>query len=67
MDVFLLDVLTEMLDSPLRLLSYVRLWAITRNKLRVSHELTVLGYHLNQNRWLDQTLQHGIGGRLVRG
>ncbi|EOG8379214.1 YecA family protein [Pseudomonas aeruginosa] len=55
MDVFLLDVLTEMLDSPLRLLSYARLRAIAGDKLRVSHELTALGYHLNQNLWLDPT------------
>ncbi|MBV7563674.1 nuclease-related domain-containing protein [Pseudomonas sp. sia0905] len=55
MDVFLLDVLAEMLDSPLRLLSYVRLRVIARDKLRFSHELVALGYHLNQNLWLDPT------------
>lgn len=53
MDVFLLDVLTEMLDTPLRLLSYVRLRGEVANTLMVSHELTALAYHLHQNLWLD--------------
>ncbi|MBH3362909.1 SEC-C metal-binding domain-containing protein [Pseudomonas sp. URMO17WK12:I11] len=53
MDVFLLDVLAEMLDSPLRFLSYVRLRVTAQDKLMVSHELTTLGYHLRQNLWLD--------------
>lgn len=53
MDIFLLDVLTEMLDTPLRLLSYVRLRVTAKDKLMVSHELTALAYHLRQNMWLD--------------
>lgn len=55
MDVFLLDVLAELLASPLRLLSYVRLRGAASSRLRVSHELAALGYHLNQNLWLDRT------------
>ncbi len=54
MDVFLLDTLTEMLSTPLRLLSYVKLRADVANKLMSGHELTVLGYHLQQNLWLDE-------------
>lgn len=54
MDVFLLDTLTEMLATPLRLLSYVRLRAAVSDKLMSGHELTVLGYHLKQNLWLDE-------------
>lgn len=54
MDVFLLDTLTEMLTSPLRLLSYVKLRVDVEGKLMSGHELTVLGYHLKQNLWLDE-------------
>lgn len=53
MDVFLLDVLAEMLDTPLRFLSYVRLRAAATGKLSVNHELTALAYHLQRNLWLD--------------
>ncbi|AMP13363.1 nuclease-related domain-containing protein [Collimonas pratensis] len=54
MDVFLLDTLTEMLTTPLRLLSYVKLRVAVSDKLMSGHELTVLGYHLSQNLWLDE-------------
>ncbi|MCL6262294.1 SEC-C metal-binding domain-containing protein [Craterilacuibacter sp. RT1T] len=54
MDVFLLDTLTEMLTTPLRLLSYVKLRVAVADKLMSGHELTVLGYHLRQNLWLDE-------------
>jgi hypothetical protein len=53
MDVFLLDTLTEMLTTPLRLLSYVKLRVAVSDKLISGHELTVLGYHLKQNLWVD--------------
>ncbi|HWW04165.1 SEC-C metal-binding domain-containing protein [Collimonas sp.] len=54
MDVFLLDTLTEMLTTPLRLLGYVKLRVAVLDKLMSGHELTVLGYHLKQNLWLDE-------------
>jgi hypothetical protein len=54
MDVFLLDTLTEMLATPLRLLGYVRLRVAVVDKLMSGHELTVLGYHLKQNLWLSE-------------
>lgn len=54
MDVFLLDTLTEMLTTPLRLLSYVKLRVAVADELMSGHELTVLGYHLKQNLWLDE-------------
>lgn len=54
MDVFLLDTLTEMLATPLRLLSYVKLRVAVSDKLMSGHELTVLGYHLKQNLWIDE-------------
>ena len=50
-DVFALDVMTEMLVSPLRLLSYLSLRARFNDKLMMSHELTLLSYHLAQNLW----------------
>ena len=53
MDVFFLDTLTEMLATPLRLLGYVKLRVTASNKLMSGHELTMLGYHLKQNLWLD--------------
>lgn len=54
MDVFFLDTLTEMLATPLRLLSYVKLRVSVSDKLMSGHELTVLGYHLKWNLWLDE-------------
>ncbi len=54
MDVFLLDTMTEMLTTPLRLLDYVKLRVAVSEKLISGHELTVLGYHLKQNLWLDE-------------
>ncbi len=53
MDVFLLDAMTEMLESPLRLLCYINQRVRHVGKLHVSHELTALSYHLKQNMWLD--------------
>lgn len=53
MDVFLLDAMTEMLNSPLRLLSYVRQRTAYAERVGMTHELTVLAYHLKHNLWLD--------------
>lgn len=53
-DVFFLDTLTEMLTTPLRLLGYVKLRVAVSKKLMSGHELTVLGYHLKRNLWLDE-------------
>jgi len=54
MDVFALDAVTEMLSSPLQLLSYVDRRTGYTDKLMASHELTILSYHLKQNLWLDK-------------
>lgn len=54
MDVFLLDAMTEMLESPLRFLTYVALRARHADRLVINHELTALGYHLKMNLWLDE-------------
>lgn len=53
MDVFLLDAMTEMLDSPLHLLSYINRRTAYDDKFMASHELNILGYHLTTNLWLD--------------
>ena len=51
-DVFALDAITEMLDSPLRLLSYLSLRSHFGDKLITSHERTFLSYHLKKNLWV---------------
>ncbi len=53
MDVFALDAMTEMLFSPLRLLSYIDRRTSYTGKLWATHELTILSYHLRANLWLS--------------
>jgi hypothetical protein len=53
MDVFALDAITEMLQSPLRLLNYVSQRTKYVDKLLAHHEMTILSYHLKKNLWLD--------------
>lgn len=53
MDVFCLDVLTEMLKTPLYFLSYLHRRTDYAEKLLASHELTILAYHLKNNLWFD--------------
>ena len=53
MDVFLLDVMTEILQSPLYFLSYVNRRTSYGEKILSAHELTIFSYHLKQNLWID--------------
>ena len=53
LDIFALDAMTEMLPSPLHFLSYVNQRVNYTDKLLVSHELTILSYHLKNNLWLN--------------
>jgi hypothetical protein len=53
LDVFTLDAISEMLQSPLRFLSYVNRRTLYTDRLMASQELTILSYHLTQNLWLD--------------
>jgi len=53
MDIFTLDVMAEMLASPLRFLSYVDKRANYDEQLHAGHELTILSYHLRQNLWIS--------------
>ncbi|MBB4099377.1 YecA family protein [Sphingomonas kyeonggiensis] len=52
-DVFTLDVMAEMLDRPLRFLSYLELRARASSKIHIHHEITLLAYHIKYNLWLD--------------
>jgi len=60
MDVFFLDVVTEMLNSPLHFLSYVNRRITYGERILSTHELTILSYHLKQNLWVDDkyTMMH---------
>lgn len=53
MDIFTLDALTEMLSTPLRLLSYVNRRTRYTERLMAANELTILSYHLKYNLWLQ--------------
>lgn len=52
-DVFLIDVLAEMLASPLRLLSYIDRRVGYSERICGTNELAILGYHLSQNLWFE--------------
>lgn len=54
MDIFTLDVMTEMLDSPLYFLSYVNRRAVYSEKVMASHELVILSQHLKRNLWVEE-------------
>ncbi|MFN8382463.1 MAG: nuclease-related domain-containing protein [Anaerolineales bacterium] len=53
MDIFFLDVLCEMLQSPLRFFSYINRRVMYGDKILSGHELTILSYHLKNNLWVD--------------
>ncbi len=55
-DVFALDAMTEMLSSPLRLLSYLDFRARYSEKIMANHEHTILSYHLKQNLWFEDSI-----------
>lgn len=53
LDVFALDAITEMLQTPLRFLSYVNRRAGYHDRLLSVDELTILSYHLKKNLWVS--------------
>ncbi len=53
MDVFTVDAMTEMLQSPLHFLSYVNRRANYADQVLASQELTILAFHLKQNLWIE--------------
>lgn len=54
-DVFLVDVLAEMLSSPLYWLSYVNRRVGYGDRVNSVNELAILAYHLKHNLWLDDS------------
>lgn len=52
MDVFTIDAMTEMLQTPLHFLAYVNRRSNYADQLLASQELTILAYHLKQNLWI---------------
>lgn len=52
-DVFLIDVLTELLPTPLHFLSYIARRTGYSDRLLAAHELTILAYHLKHNLSLE--------------
>jgi hypothetical protein len=68
-DVFALDGMTEMLETPLHLLNYLNLRSMHGEKIMAMHELTLLSTHLKYNLWFDEQydfvhLDDGIGVHL---
>jgi hypothetical protein len=61
-DVFAVDVITEMLESPLRLLSYVNRRITYHDRVMASHETNVLAYHLRTNLWMSNDLSFVMVG-----
>lgn len=53
MDVFAIDEITEMLQTPLQFLSYINARAIYADKLMATQEQAILGFHLKENLWFD--------------
>ncbi|MFS1960090.1 YecA family protein [Vibrio lentus] len=54
MDVFFLDILTEFLNQPLFLLSYIDRRSSYLNEIVASTEIVLLGLHLKRNLWLEK-------------
>ena len=54
LDIFTLDTMAEMLDTPFYFLSYVNRRTGYQEKLFAGHELTVLSYHLKRNLWFNK-------------
>lgn len=57
-DVFALDALTEMLQSPIKFLSYIDRRVSYSERLSASHESIILSYHIKYNLWLDDENTH---------
>jgi hypothetical protein len=53
-DLFFIDEVTEFLDTPLRLLSYLELRAKAADNVLMSHEHVALAFHLKRNLWLGE-------------
>ena len=54
LDIFALDVMTEMLASPIGLLSYINRRVNCQERVQSHNELTVLAFHLGYNLWMEE-------------
>ena len=61
-DVFQLDLMTEMLASPLRVLSYLEHRARCSGGLYVDHERTAMAMHLKRNLWVQPEIDLVVVG-----
>lgn len=52
-DLFTLDVLSELVPSPIRVLAYLERRSLYYDRIMVTNELGVLGYFLKSNLWLE--------------
>lgn len=52
-DVFMIDIMSEFLHSPLRMLSYINRRVHFHDKILSTNEIAILGYHLKQNLWIN--------------
>ena len=55
-DIFAIDAMTEMLQSPLQFLSYINRRSNFDKQLMASQELTILGFHLTKNLWVESDI-----------
>ena len=53
-DIFAIDAMTEMLNSPLWFVDYLRRRSGYSDKLHVPDELTALSFHLKRSLWLEE-------------
>ena len=53
MDIFHLDVMTEILNSPLYFMSYIKRRVDYAEKIHVTNEGVILAYHLKNNLWIE--------------
>lgn len=58
MDVFHLDVMSEMLQSPLQFLSYANRRALYTDNVMASLELIILAFHLKRNLWMSGEIDY---------
>ena len=58
LDIFTLDTMAEMLQSPLYFLSYVARRATYRETVHASQELAILAFHLKKNLWFEKTYSY---------
>lgn len=56
-DIFTLDVLSELVPSPIRVLAYLERRSLYYDRIMTTNELGVLGYFLKVNLWLESEIE----------